>query len=186
MHYRFAVRAWLLVALSLGALAVASPARADGKTEGAAKQLESKAMQEDYLATDFDKALEKLNQAAGKCGTDKCSSLVRAQIKRDIGVVQIAKQSREAGVAAFTEALRADSNVQLDPDTRTKDVDAAWAEAKKQAASGAPAATAPPWAATSRCSPPPRRWCGPRSTSTASTREARRSPRWCSSTRASG
>jgi hypothetical protein len=148
--YRFASRlcrvycsAALPVALTLAILAVASPAHADAKTEGAAKALENKAMQEDYLATDFDKALDKLNQAATKCET-KCSSIVKAQIKRDIGVVQVAKSNHEAAVAAFAEAMRADANVQLDPDTRTKDVDAAWAEAKKQAASGAPAGGPPP------------------------------------------
>ena len=144
MLYRFVLRACTLsAAFTLALFAAASPAHADAKTEAAAKALEAKAMQEDYLATDFDKALEKLNQAASKCG-EKCSSIVRAQIKRDIGVVQVAKQSREAAIAAFTEALRADSNVQLDPDTRTKDVDAAWNEAKKQAASAAPVAGPPP------------------------------------------
>lgn len=125
-----------------------APACADGRTENAARGLEQKAMQEDYLATDFDKALEKLNQATAKCGTERCSSIVRAQLKRDIGVVQIAKQNREAAVAAFAEALRADSNVVLDPDTRTKEVDAAWNEAKKQAGggggAGAGAGTSPP------------------------------------------
>jgi hypothetical protein len=144
--HRTALRPWLTallsIALSCAVVAVAPFARADAKTEGAAKQLESKAMQEDYLATDFDKALDKLNQAAGKCGTDKCSSLVRAQIKRDVGVVQIGKQSREAAIAAFTDALHIDSNVTLDPDTRTKELDAAWAEAKKQAAASAPASGA--------------------------------------------
>jgi hypothetical protein len=142
--YRFVLRACTFsFALTLALFAVASSAFADAKTEGAAKALESKAMQEDYLATDFDKALEKLNQAASKCGADKCVAIVRAQIKRDIGVVQVAKQSREAAVAAFTEALRADPNVVLDPDTRTKEVDAAWNEAKKQATAAAPAAAAP-------------------------------------------
>ncbi|HEY2510829.1 MAG TPA: hypothetical protein VGI39_08235 [Polyangiaceae bacterium] len=128
--------------LALGVVTLFSaPARADGRTENAARGLEQKAMQEDYLATDFDKALEKLNSAIGKCGTERCSSIVRAQLKRDVGVVQIAKQNREAAVAAFAEALRADSNVVLDPDTRTKDVDAAWNEAKKQAGAGGGAAT---------------------------------------------
>ncbi len=157
MHYRLALfvsrtsRAFracasqraVSIALVLALLAVARPAHADAKTEAAAKALQNKAMQEDYLATDFDKALEKLNQAATKCG-EKCSSIVKAQIKRDVGVVQVAKQNHEAAVGAFTEALKADSNVQLDPDTRTKDVDAAWAEAKKQAGSGGAAAGPPP------------------------------------------
>jgi hypothetical protein len=133
----------LVLALTLGLALFALPrsAHADAKTEAAAKALESKAMQEDYLATDFDKALDKLNQAATKCG-EKCSSLVRAQIHRDIGVVHIAKQNKDAGIAAFIDAIKLDANVQLDADTKTKEVEAAWAEAKKQAGSGA--AAAPP------------------------------------------
>jgi hypothetical protein len=127
----------------LALVGVARPAHAQGKVEAAAKALEAKAMQEDYLATDFDKALEKLNQASTKCG-EKCSPLVRAQIKRDIGVVQVAKQNRDAGIAAFVDAIKADASVQLDPDTRTKDIDAAWAEAKKQAGSGGGGATGGP------------------------------------------
>jgi hypothetical protein len=91
----------LALALALVVLAVARPAHADARTEAAAKALETKAMQEDYLATEFDKALDKLNQAAGKCG-DRCSNVLKAQIKRDIGVVQIAKGNHEAAVGAFT------------------------------------------------------------------------------------
>src|SRR5580704_2699614 len=77
VHYRLALRNCLssrLIALGLALvlLAVARPAQADARTEAAAKALEAKAMQEDYLATEFDKALEKLNQAASKCG-ERCS-----------------------------------------------------------------------------------------------------------------
>jgi hypothetical protein len=145
VHYRLAPRHCLssrLIALTLALalLAVGRSAQADARTEAAAKALEAKAMQEDYLATDFDKALEKLNQAAAKCG-ERCSAVVKAQIKRDIGVVQVAKQNHEAAVGAFTEALKADPNIQLDPDTRTKEVDSAWSEAKKQAAAAAPASS---------------------------------------------
>jgi hypothetical protein len=147
---RNANRSWLVLAvstaLSLAVVAVPTPARADGKSEGAAKQLEAKAMQEDFLTMDFDKALTKLNQAIGLCGADKCSNLVRAQIERDIGVVQIAKQNRPSAVNAFTDALKADPNVQLDPDTKNKDVSSAWAEAQSRAGA-APVAPAPTSAA---------------------------------------
>jgi hypothetical protein len=136
--HRLALRVGLFLALALAPLAVTSPARAEAKAEATAKGLETKAMQEDYLSTDFDKALEKLTKASSTCGADKCSSLVRAQIKRDVGVVQIAgKQSHDAGVAVFVEALKIDGAVTLDPDTKTKEIETAWAEAKKQAGAGA-------------------------------------------------
>ena len=140
----FMLRACSILALALALVAVASsPALADAKTENAAKALEQKAMQEDYLATDFDKALEKLNQASNKCGGDKCSSIIRAQIKIEIGCVQIAgKQNRDSGIASFVDALKIDSNVKVDEDLRSKEIDAAFAEAKKKV--GSSAAAAPP------------------------------------------
>ena len=145
MPSRLVVRSLSILALALALVATTrSSARADAKVEGAAKALEQKAMQEDYLNTDFDKALEKLNQASNKCGAEKCSSIVRAQIKVEIGVVQIAgKQNRDAGMAAFVDALKIDSNAKVDDDLRTKDVDAAFAEAKNKvgSSSSAPAAS---------------------------------------------
>jgi hypothetical protein len=142
---RLVVRSLSILALALALVATTrSSARADAKVEGAAKALEQKAMQEDYLNTDFDKALEKLNQASNKCGAEKCSSIVRAQIKVEIGVVQIAgKQNRDAGMAAFVDALKIDSNAKVDDDLRTKEVDSAFAEAKNKvgSSSSAPAAS---------------------------------------------
>ncbi len=146
MPFRPVLRSILALALAFALVVVVlfrpSLARADAKVEAAAKALEQRAMQEDYLATDFDKALEKLNQAAGKCGTEKCSSIVRAQIKVEVGVIQVAgKQNRDAGIASFVEALKIDSNVKVDDDLRSKEVDAAFAEAKnKVGSSGAPSA----------------------------------------------
>ena len=55
------LRAFSTLALASALLGTLSrPAFADAKTEAAAKALEQKAMQEDYLNTDFDKAIDKL------------------------------------------------------------------------------------------------------------------------------
>jgi hypothetical protein len=144
--FRQVLRSIFAIALAFVSLAAFRPslARADAKVEASAKALEQKAMQEDYLATDFDKALEKLNQASGKCGTEKCSSIIRAQIKVEIGCVQIAgKQNRDAGIAAFVDALKIDSNVKPDEDLRTKDIDTAFVEAKNKLGSSGSASAAP-------------------------------------------
>ncbi|HEY8078604.1 MAG TPA: hypothetical protein VIF62_30950 [Labilithrix sp.] len=123
----------LVIAIAL----IASPASADPKTEAAAKALQKKAMEEDYLATEFAKAQEKLDKAIAQCGADKCSAQLRAQLHRDLGVVLVGGQiDRAKGVAAFVDAIQADPKVALDPDLRTKDLDAAFAEAKKKAGSG--------------------------------------------------
>jgi hypothetical protein len=116
---------------------VAPRARADAKTEAAAKALQKKAMEEDYLATEFGKAQEKLDKAIASCGTDKCTTQVRAQLRRDLGVVLIGGQvDRGKGISAFVDAIKIDPSVALDPDLRTKDLDAAFAEAKKKAGAG--------------------------------------------------
>jgi hypothetical protein len=124
-------------ALLLSSLFVTRPAFADAKTEATAKALQKKAMDEDYLATDFAKAADKLDKAVAACGADKCSAALRAQLHRDLGVVQIGGQiDKEKGIGNFVTALKTDPATALDPDLRTKDLDAAFADAKKRAAGG--------------------------------------------------
>ena len=120
----------------------------NAKVEAAAKALQKKAMDDDYLATEFAKGQDKLNKAITQCGADKCSAALRAGLKRDLGVMQIGGQlDREAGINNFVEAMKIDPAVVLDPDLRTKDLDAAWAEAKKRMGGGgktpAPGKTSP-------------------------------------------
>jgi hypothetical protein len=125
------------LAVALAVLVVAPGARAQGKAEATAKALQKKAMEEDYLATEFTKAQDKLDKAVAQCGTDKCSTGLRARLKRDIGVIQIGGGlDREKGIASFVEALKLDPSVTLDPDIKTKDLEQAFAEAKKRAAGG--------------------------------------------------
>jgi len=132
-------RSILAFALSLVVLVLASSAAAQNKAvETQARALQKKAMQEDYLATEFAKAEEKLNQAVAKCGGDKCSAPLRAELKRDLGVVQIGGQiDKEKGMAQWVEALKLDPTLQLDPDVKTKEFEKLFEEAKRQAA-GAP------------------------------------------------
>lgn len=136
------IRNALAVALSIGlAVAltfVAVPALAqNAKVEAAAKALQKKAMDEDYLATEFAKAAEKLDKAVAACGNDKCSAAIRAALHRDLGVVQIGGQiDKEKGIGNFVAAIKLDPATALDPDLRTKDLDAAFAEAKKRAGAG--------------------------------------------------
>ncbi|MBX3187670.1 MAG: hypothetical protein KF819_11670 [Labilithrix sp.] len=150
MHTRKASRAPRVLAASVSlvvllalAMMTASPdaSAQNAKVEGVAKALQKKAMEEDYLATEFPKAADKLEKAIAACGNDKCSPAIRASLRRDLGVVQIGGQlDKEKGIGNFVEAIKLDPAVALDPDLKTKDLDAAFAEAKKRAAGGAPAA----------------------------------------------
>ncbi|MEO8878369.1 MAG: hypothetical protein ABI461_22450, partial [Polyangiaceae bacterium] len=131
------LRLGLALALALSAVFLSSAAFADKATETQAKSLQKKAMDEDYLATDFSKAVDKLNKAIGLCGADKCSPAIRASLKRDLGVVDIGGQlDKDAGSAAFVDAIKIDGTIALDPDLKTKELDAAWEAAKKKAGGG--------------------------------------------------
>lgn len=138
MKIRKALSVVLSIGLAVALLSSSVPASAqNAKVEAGAKALQKKAMDEDYLATEFTKAQEKLEKAVAACGADKCGAPVRAQLRRDLGVVQIGGQlDKEKGIGNFVEALKLDPAIALDPDLRTKDLDAAFAEAKKRAAGG--------------------------------------------------
>jgi hypothetical protein len=134
-----------LVSALLALVFLFHPAAAKAQSranEGAARALEKKAMEDDYLNTDFDKAAEKLNQAIAKCGTDKCGVPVRAQLKRDLAAVQSAAGHKDLALAAMTDAFKIDAGLVLDPNFKTKELEAIYTEAKKAAAGGG--ASGPP------------------------------------------
>src|SRR5262245_30258159 len=89
---------WLLLAVAM-ALFFAPRVHAQGKVEQAARALEKKAMEQDYLASEFVKAEDKLEKAITRCGADRCSAVLRARLRRDLGVVQIGSGGdREKGI----------------------------------------------------------------------------------------
>ena len=129
-----AAKRLLLLALFAVVWLPARRAEAQSNVEKQAKALEKKAMDEDYLSTDFGKAEEKLNKAIAMCGTDKCSAQARALLKRDLGVVLIGGQvDKDRGMAAFVDAVKIDPTVKLDPDVKTKELEAAFEQAKGKA-----------------------------------------------------
>jgi hypothetical protein len=128
-----------VLALSVGALLFVATAHASaqGTAEAPAKALQKKAMDVDFLSTDFAKAQEKLEKAMAQCGADKCSAQLRALLRRDLAVVQISGGlDKEKGISNLVEALKIDASVALDPDLKTKELEQAFAEAKKRAAGG--------------------------------------------------
>jgi hypothetical protein len=125
-------RFWLLLVV-VAILVGSAQARADEKSETAARALQKKAIEDDYLVSEFGRAQEKLERAIAQCAGDRCSATLRARLRRDLGVVQIGGGiDKERGINNFVEAMRLDSSITLDPDLRTKDLDAAFAEAKKR------------------------------------------------------
>lgn len=91
-------------------------------------------MEEDYLSTEFAKAQDKLEKAISQCGADKCLPALRSRLRRDLAIVQIGSGvDKEKGITNFVEAIKIDPAVTLEADFRTKDLDAAFAEAKRRA-----------------------------------------------------
>jgi len=124
-----------LVAASFAIVAAlaALPASAQRGAEAQARALDKKAMEDDYLATEFDKAADKLNKAIALCGENKCGPAFRAVLRRDLGVVFMGKSDKERCVQSFADALKIDPNVALDPDVKTKELDAAFEQARRKA-----------------------------------------------------
>ena len=127
-----------LVALAVAALAalsvVSNEAEAAPK-DAAAQKLQSDAMNNDYLGTNFAGAEGKLQKALKACGDAGCSPAVVAKIQRDLGVVYIGGLNKPGdGKAAFAAAFKADPNVALDKDLTTPDIQKAWDEVKKKGA----------------------------------------------------
>ncbi len=128
----------LLLATSLALFFLSPSARAQGRVETDVRALQKKAMGEDYLATDFARAQEKIEKAIAMCGMAKCPPQLRSSLKRDLAVIQIgARADREEAIANFIEAIKIDSSLALDPDIRTKDLEQALAEARRRGATSA-------------------------------------------------
>ncbi len=134
-HSRLLTIAFCVVIAVSAMLATSHASAQAGNVEATARALQKKAMGEAYLATEFGKAQDELESALTQCGTDPkvCPINLRASLYRDLGVVQIGGQSdRAKGIASFVSALKLVPNIQLEADVYTKELDAAFQEARKE------------------------------------------------------
>ncbi len=105
----------------------------DKKAETAAKELQRKAIEEDNLATNYDAAAKKLQQAVTKCAGDKCEKALKGMLHRDLGAMLLLAGKKDEGIAAFIEALAIDATLALDASYKTAALDREWESAKKKA-----------------------------------------------------
>ena len=118
-------------AILVGLVTLAAPAAA-APNDSAATRLADQAMNQHFVATEFDAAKEKLEKAIARCETG-CSDSVRARLHRDLGVVMITGFSdKAAGEREFAAARAADPGIELDPLLTTPEVKAAFERSQKE------------------------------------------------------
>lgn len=117
------------VTLVASLLTCSISAHAEPKDDEAAA-LAKRAMQGDYLGTDFKAAEQKLQKALKACGKKGCSAAVRAELHLDLAIVYLAGlKKKDKGKKEMQAALAADAGVQLDPDFTTPEVEKAFVAA---------------------------------------------------------
>ncbi len=108
-----------------------------------ATKLAREAMEEDYLATNMDAAVAKLNKALSGCA-GKCSATVVAQLYGHLGTVYAAGLAKPAdAVNAFKKMLEADPKAKPDPSYLTGDVQKAFDDARSSSGPGPAGPTTP-------------------------------------------
>src|SRR3954447_25181836 len=78
----------IVAACSFVELALERDARADRRSEAAAKDAIARA-DDDYLQSNFDKALKRLQAAERVCGEASCTAPTHAALLRDIGTMEL-------------------------------------------------------------------------------------------------
>jgi len=117
---------------------------AAGEKDKEALKLHDQAMDEDYLAVEFDKAEKKLRDALKRCGDDGCSPKVVGKLHIALGTVYGGSNKLDKAKEEFVEALKADPSAALLESFTTPELTKAFEEAKKQAKPGKPPVKPPP------------------------------------------
>ena len=126
MTARVRLRLGLLVAsIACGQVALEGVASADRRSETTAKDAMKKA-DDDYLQSDFAKALARLQAAERVCGEASCTAATHAALIRDIGTMQFRLGQPDAAASSFKRAKKLDPAVELNPDYVARDLREAW------------------------------------------------------------
>lgn len=129
---RFAFTLTSLVLLGVPAIAGAA-----GEKDAEAMKLHDQAMDEDYLAVEFDKAEKKLKDALKKCGKDGCTEKVLGKLHIALGTVFGGAGKLDQAKEEFVAALKADPKAALIDALTTPELAKAFKDAQKEAGGGA-------------------------------------------------
>jgi hypothetical protein len=124
VHFRpFRSPAALTAASFAIVLGLGSWAHAAGAKDKEAQKLLDSAMNDDYLATEFDKAEKKLKEALTKCGSSGCSPGMIGKLNVALGTVEGVGLNKPADAkAAFIAAFKADPKASLDSSLTTPEL----------------------------------------------------------------
>jgi len=130
-----------LAAVALAAAILGSipqSALAAGEKDKEALKLHDQAMDEDYLAVEFDKAEKKLKDALKKCGDDGCTPKVLGKLHIALGTVYGGSNKLDQAKDEFVLALKADPSATLIDSLTTPELSKAFEKAKEAAKSAKP------------------------------------------------
>jgi hypothetical protein len=149
--YRRFVSALLLVLVA----SATSQALAAAPRDKAANEKIDQAINQHYLATEFDQAEALLLGTIQACA-DKCSPNVKARAWMYVGIIRGSAKDNQAGaLEAFKEALALDPAVTLDAALATPATKETFSKVKPSAAAPTPAPSTPAPTATSPAATPP-------------------------------
>ncbi len=135
MYRRLSIRLLCLALITFFTL----PALAQFTRDNAASKKIDEAINEHYLATDFDKAEAVLTGTINACG-DKCSPGVLAKAWMYVGIVRGSGKNDQNGAKdAFQKALAIDPNVKLDTQLATPETQTTFGNLGGAGATAAPA-----------------------------------------------
>lgn len=140
MYRRLSIRLLCLALITFFTL----PAFAQYTRDNAASKKIDEAINEHYLATDFDKAEAVLTGTINACG-EKCSPAVIAKAWMYVGIVRGSGKNDQAGAkAAFQKAVTTDPSVKLDTQLATPETQKTFGELAGAGAAATPTPTATP------------------------------------------
>lgn len=133
-----------------------------GPKDAQALKALQKALEEDFLETRFDDAIQRLRGAVKSCGSEGCSHRVLARLHAALGsILAGGKRELEDGRDAFIDALMLDPKIKPDPEISSAAVTFSFEQAQRRltainsAAKNAAVGAAPVKAPASRRLPPP-------------------------------
>ncbi len=124
----------LTLASALSAVTLTARAQQEeGPNDGRARESLAAAT-EAYQNLDLDAATARVREARRRCGRSGCSRRVSAEISVMDGVIAVGGRSNpDAGLRAFSEAVRTDPRVTINPQLATPEISAVFSRARRQA-----------------------------------------------------